>query len=334
MEPELTARIIAEHKERYVILTESGPVSAEITGNMRYTATQREDFPAVGDVVGYQMMDAYTAIIFSILPRKTLLKRKAVGKAGEAQVIAANIDLAFILQAAGHDFNLKRLERYLTACHSAGIRPCVVLTKTDLISQEEQEDLVAKIQNRVHGEKVIAISSQSGQGIGQIQEMLTPDLTCCFLGSSGVGKSTLINRLAGQPVMETREISVSTAKGKHTTSHRELILLPSGCALIDTPGMRDLGMTDDNAGMDVVFEEIASLGQECRFSDCTHQGEPGCAVMAAVEARDIPPGVLDNYLKLKREQQHYASSVQEKRQKDREFGKMVNEVKKLKNNEI
>lgn len=324
------ARVIRENRERYIISTGDTDFEAEITGNMRFAASSREDFPAVGDWVTMIEFDPGKAIINGILPRKSLLARQATGKTGEKQLIAANVDTAFIMQSVDNNFNINRIERYLTICNSGGIEPVVLLSKTDLVNEELIEKLRSGLEKREKGLKYFLLSSLSGEGLDHITGFMQKGRTYCIMGSSGVGKSTLINRLFDREILDTNDISKSTNKGKHTTTFRELFITESGSIIIDTPGMRELGLTDDEEGIHSTFEDIEKLAVSCRFSDCTHTGEKGCAVTEAVENRIIDSRSLDNYLRMKREQEHYNSTVAERRKKDRQFGKMVKEVLKEK----
>ena len=321
-------RVIAEHKERYTVQTESGIFNAEITGNLRFSANSRIDFPAVGDWVKITMMDQDTAIIMKILPRFSLLERQAVGKFGEIQLIATNIDYAFIVQSVGYDFNLKRIERYLTVCKSSEIEPIIILTKIDLIDTEELETLMKESINRIKDIPVFAISNITHKGFDQLESKMSPYKTYCFLGSSGVGKSSIINHLIGSEHLKTSTISKSTSKGRHTTSHRELIVLPNKSIVIDTPGMREIGITDQAKGIELTYDEITELAQNCKFNDCTHTNEKGCAVIAALKDGIISKDVYDNYLKLKREQIHFSSTLAEKRLKNKKQGKLFKAIKK------
>jgi ribosome biogenesis GTPase / thiamine phosphate phosphatase len=237
------ARVIVEHKERYLVQNNQAVFKGEIIGNLRYSANSREDFPAVGDWVRISMMDKETAIILEVLPRFNKLARKAVGKTSDIQIIAGNIDHAFIVQSVGQDFNLKRIERYLIICRSSGIDTSIILSKTDLIDSIELEDLVQQLKKRVKEIPIIPLSNETQSGIDQLNKMMMPYQTYCFLGSSGVGKSSIINNLIPEQVLKTNTISYSTSKGRHTTSHRELIILPNKSMVIDTPGMREIGLT-------------------------------------------------------------------------------------------
>lgn len=320
-------RISAEHKERYIVKTTAGEFQAEITGNMRYAAESREDFPAVGDWVALNIFDDL-AIIHQIFPRYSMLKRQASGQQGTIQIIAANIDFAFVVQAADRDFNLNRLERYLTICYDSGVRPIVVLSKIDLLDESMKIELLNQVTSRVKDVPVLAVSNQNMEGLTALKAFLEKGKTYCLLGSSGVGKSTLLNNLAGEDLMKTNLIGEGTQRGKHTTSHRELIVLSEGGIIIDNPGMREVGIADAGEGLQITFDEIRTLASECKFKDCTHTNEIGCAVIAAVEGGDIDEEAYGNYLKMEREKEHFELSVAERRKKDKAFGKMIKNVKK------
>jgi ribosome biogenesis GTPase len=326
------ARIIVEHKERYIIQSTEGTYHAEITGNLKYSASSRSDFPAVGDWVRHTKMDEKNAIILEVFPRYSVLERQAVGKHGEIQLIATNIDCAFLVQAVGHDFNLKRLERYLSLCYSSNIEPIIVLTKIDLVGENEVKSLFTQITERFPKVPALAISSETNVGYAQLASYLEAFKTYCFIGSSGVGKSTIINHLKNEEVLKINEISSSTNKGKHTTSHRELFVLPNKSIVIDTPGMREVGITEQIQGIEITYNEIVELAQLCKYSDCTHTNEAGCAVLEAIEDGRLLEEVYQNYQKLKREQEHFSSTVHEKRQKDKKFGKMIKTVLSHKKN--
>ncbi len=329
--PEELGRITAEHKERYILQSIEGIFQAEITGNLRFSAQSKVDFPAVGDWVRYTKMDDQNAIILEVFSRFSTLERQAVGKNADIQIIAANIDVAFIVQSVGHDFNLNRLERYLSICYAAKIEPVIILTKIDLIDEDETKTLVDEISGRIKKVPVIALSNLNQKGLEELKQTMQANNTYCFIGSSGVGKSTIINHLKNEEVLKTNSISTSTNKGKHTTSHRELFVLNNGSIVIDTPGMRELGLTDVSGGIEITFEEIAELTGRCRYNDCTHTSEKGCAVLEAVENGELSPEAYENYQKLIREQQHFSSTIKEKRQRDKDFGKMVKAYKKHKN---
>lgn len=321
-------RIISEHKERYIVSTEKGELEAEITGNLRFSARGREDYPAVGDWVALTVYDPDFSIIHQILPRFSMISRQAVGQPGEIQIIATNIDVALLVQAVDRDFNINRLERYLTICYASKVSPVVVLTKTDLIDEQVKSDMIENIKKRLSQIPVVAISSETLEGYDALQTMIEKGKTYCLLGSSGVGKSTLINRLSGKTLMRTDAISESTHKGRHVTSHRELIVIENGGILIDNPGMREVGIVDTAFGLEATFDKITELAQHCKFQDCTHTSETGCGVLEALEKGEIDPGSYDNYLKMVKEKAHFESSVYERRQKDKVFGKMMKNYKK------
>ena len=321
-------RVIAEHKERYIIKTTNGEFEAEITGNMRFTAKNREDFPAAGDWVALTTYESGFAVIHKILPRFSIIKRQAVGQFGEIQIIAANIDYAFIVQAVDRDFNINRLERYLTICNSSKVSPIIVLSKIDLTEKLRISEILENLKVRIKNVPVIAISNESQDGYDTIKSTIEKGKTYCMLGSSGVGKSTLINNLSGKPIMRTDTISQSTNKGRHVTSHRELIILENGGILVDNPGMREVGIADSTSGLEITFDLIFSLSQNCRFIDCTHTNEIGCSVIEAVKIGDIDKASYDNYMKMEREKAHFESSFAEKRKRDKEFGKIMKNYKK------
>ena len=325
-----TARVISEHKERYIIGVNNKIYEAEITGNMRYTANSRDDFPAVGDWVSVAVYDDDFAIIHEVLPRTSVLRRQAVGQFGEMQIIAANVDYAFITLAVDRDFNINRIERYLTICNSANVKPFIILSKTDLIEKNELESLITDINSRISNVPVITVSSQTHNGIEELKSILEKDKTYCFLGSSGVGKSTLINILLGKDIIKTSSLSDSTGKGKHTTSRRELFILENGSILIDNPGMREVGIADTSDGLETTFDSIIRISKNCKFSDCRHINEKGCAVIDAVKKGIIDESSFKNFHKMEREKIRFQSTVADKRKKDKDFGKMVKEVMKYK----
>lgn len=321
-------RVIAEHKERYIVKNEKGEFEAEITGNLRFSAKSREDFPAVGDWVALINCDFDFAIIHSVIPRISILSRQAVGKFGETQIIATNIDFALLVQAVDRDFNINRLERYLTICYSSKVSPIIVITKTDLIDAQYLREIIANIKQRIRNIPVFAISNETKDGYDSITGLIKKGKTYCLLGSSGVGKSTLMNNLSGKNIMKTNVISKSTNKGRHITSHRELTVIESGGILIDNPGMREIGIIDSAEGLETVFDRIFSFSKKCKFTDCTHTSEICCAVIEAVEQGKIDRKSYDNFLKIEREKEHFDLTVAEKRKKEKSFGKMVKNFKK------
>jgi ribosome biogenesis GTPase / thiamine phosphate phosphatase len=321
-------RVISEHKERYIVKTEKGEFEAEVTGNLRFSAKSREDFPAVGDWVALTIYDPDFSVIHKILPRFSVISRQAVGQFGEIQIIAANVDYALLVQAADRDFNINRLERYLSICYTSKVSPIIVLTKTDLITAQLKTEITEKINQRIKNVPVFAISNETQAGYEDLKQIIEKGKTFCMLGSSGVGKSTLLNSLSGRNVMKTGSISQSTSKGRHVTSHRELIVLENGGILIDNPGMREVGIVDTNDGLETTFDKILSLSQNCRFKDCTHTGETGCSVLEALEKGEIDRNSYENYLKMQRERSYFESTLEEKRKKEKLFGKIIKNYKK------
>lgn len=328
-----TARVVAQYRGKYRVLREKEEYWAEVTGKLIYAAESQLDYPVVGDLVNIIELGHENAVIQEILPRTSILKRKAAGK-DQVQPIAANVDTAFIVQAVDRDFNLNRLERYLTIVKAGKIEPAVILNKTDLISKTELEDKVAQIKSRFPDLKVVTASAADSDGTEGLLKALKKGELYCFVGSSGVGKSSLINKLLGKELITTKEISASTKKGRHATTHRELFILRNGSLLIDNPGMREVGVADAGEAVADVFSDISEMAGECKFTDCTHEHEAGCAVLAALKAGKLSEDQYLNYIKLKKESDFYAMSSLEKRRKDKSFGKMVRtamkHIKKLK----
>ncbi len=321
-------RVIAEHKERYIVKTENGEFEAEITGNLRFSAQSRVDFPAVGDWVALSVYDSDFSVIHKILPRLSIITRQAVGQYGEIQIIAANIDYAFLIQAVDRDFNINRLERYLTICNASKVNPIIVLTKTDLINEKKITEITDNIYQRIKDIPVYTISNETKVGFEALKNIIKKGKTYCLLGSSGVGKSTLLNNLSGKTLMKTDAISQSTNRGKHVTTHRELIVLENGGILIDNPGMREVGIADTSSGLETTFETIISLAQKCKFKNCSHTTEIGCSVLEAVQKGEIDRKCYENYLKMVREKTHFESSIEDRRKKDKELGKVIKNYKK------
>ncbi len=321
-------RVVLQHKDRYVVLTENGETEAEITGNLRFSAQSKVDFPAVGDWVALMVYDEGVSIIHHVLPRKSVLKRQAAGKHGEVQLIATNIDYALLVQAVDRDFSINRLERYLTICNAGKVSPLIVLTKTDLIDAVKKQEFTDLIQKRIKGIPVIAISNLDKDGIPFLEAEIKKGKTYCLMGSSGVGKSTLLNNLSGKEDMKTGEINPGIQRGRHVTTHRELFILPGGGIIIDNPGMREVGIVDTQNGLESTFDEIMDLAKNCKYADCTHIREQGCAVIEAVEQGLLDQHAYDNYLRMLKEKAHFNMTVEEKRKKDKSFGKMLKNYKK------
>jgi len=320
-------RIILEHKERYVVKTPTHEFDAELMGNIRFTAQNRYDFPAVGDWVAFSDYDEGKALIYAIYPRSSILERQAVGKSGQIQIIATNIDFGLIVQAVDRNFNLNRLERYLTICNASNVKPLIVLSKVDLVEEDELQSILTQVEERIKDIPILTVSNLT-TGYNQVEQLIEAGKTYCLLGSSGVGKSTLLNNLSGKQQMKTGEISSRVNKGKHVTSHRELIILDKGGILIDNPGMREVGIADTSGGLEMTFDTIIEYAEDCRYSDCTHMHEKGCAIIEAVNNGEIDEDSYSNFQKMEKEKMHFESDAQERKKKDKDFGKMIKNVKK------
>lgn len=323
------ARVVSVHKDSYKVTTGQEDIYAELSGNLLYSTGAAVELPTTGDWVYADCYDDDThAIIYGVFPRKTLLKRKTAGKLVDYQLIGANIDGAFVMQSLNENFNLRRLERYLAMVHDAGIQPTILLSKTDLISREQVDDRMGSVLDVAPRTPVIEFSNLSRENVDTIVAALNPGSTYCLLGSSGVGKTTLLNTLIGSEEYETKPISKIQSKGRHTTTSRQLIRLESGAMIIDTPGMRELGSMAVDDGIEETFSEIEELSRNCRFGDCSHTDEKGCAVRAAIRTGDLSEQRYENYLKMRKESDFNRMSYLEKRKKDKSFGKMVKSVMK------
>lgn len=320
------ARVTAVDRGSCIIRDEAGEAQAELAGRLLFQADSPADLPCVGDWVAARRYDEGAAVIQLVLPRRTLLQRTAPGAVAGRQVIAANIDTALLVQSCGVDFNLSRLERYLVMAAEGGVEPAVLLTKTDLAGPGELERLRGALGSATRA-RILALSCASGEGLGELRQALVPGRTFCLLGSSGAGKTTLINRLLGREALATGALS-GTGEGTHTTTRRQLVVLGQGALLVDTPGMRELGVAGAAEGVAAGFSEIAALAARCRYADCSHRGEPGCAVRAAIERGELPEERFANYLKLRKEAEFLAMSQLDRRRKDKDFGRLVKAVKK------
>ena len=327
-------RVTQEHRERYIVSDGEKEYEAEITGNLRFSANSRADFPAVGDWVTMTIHDLDQAIIHKVLPRKSVLERQAVGKFGKTQIISANIDVAFIVQAITNNFSINRLERYLTICYSANIEPVLVISKIDLSTDKEIRNAISDLEKRDKKVKYIILSNVTLKGFDQMLDSIQPAKTYCVVGSSGVGKSTLINNLLKKNLLKTGQISHYSNKGRHVTDHRELFVLENGGIIIDTPGMKELGMTDNSEGIKTTFQEIFDISLKCKFPDCKHINEKGCAVIEALNNGIIDKDSYNNYQKIHKEQERFQSTIAEKHKKDKAFGKMIRNYYKVKKNKF
>jgi len=292
-------RVLIEHRGSYVVATEAGDISASVSGRFRHEAAAAEEFPAVGDWVVMSESHEKTAIIHAVLPRSSQFVRSGRGDMPGAQVVAANVDLVLLVTGLDHDFNLRRLERYVTLAWSSGAEPVIVLNKADLC--EDVAERVAEVNGIAPGVPVRVLSARDGVGIDSLRPLLEEGKTVALIGSSGVGKSTIVNALLGWERQQIGEVRESDQRGRHTTTVRELMVTDSGALLIDNPGMRSVGMWDADEGMADAFADVDAFAVECRFSDCAHEGEPGCAVLAAIADGRLPLARLESQRKLGRE---------------------------------
>jgi ribosome biogenesis GTPase len=325
------ARVITIDKNSCIITNGNKDVFAELTGKLLFNANSLMDLPAVGDWVYAQFFDDESfAVVHEILPRKSFLKRKTSGKKIEYQPLAANVDTAMIMQSLDANYNLRRLERYLAMIYESNIHPVVLLSKSDLLTFEGIEKRKSDIYKLIPTVPIVAFSNKNETGLDQVKELLMPGKTFCLLGSSGVGKTTLLNNLLNKALFETQAVREKDGRGRQTTARRQLIFLEDGAMIIDTPGMRELGMMGMESGLDDTFDEIAQLSDQCRFKNCTHTVEEGCAVLASLNEGAIDKERYQNYVKMRRESAYHGMSYIEKRRKDKQFGKLCKSVMKHK----
>jgi ribosome biogenesis GTPase len=298
-------RVTLEHKNFFRVYTQHGDVLAEISGKLRHDAVKRGDLPAVGDwVVTRSRPEDDRVIIEAVLPRKTSFARKIAGSRTEEQIVAANMDTIFVLTSLNQDFSLRRIERYLFIAWESGANPVIILSKSDLC--DRVADRITQVQAVAHGVPIHAISVVKEFGFHDLARYFKPGQTVALLGSSGVGKSTLINHLAGDAHLKVQTVREHDDRGRHTTTYRELVLLPTGGLVLDTPGMRELQLWDSNESLQLVFDDIEALAGNCFFSDCRHQDEPRCAVREALVAGTIQAERYESYAKLQKELKYLA----------------------------
>ena len=324
----IPARVIAVHRERYELVCEHGQTIGKLKSSA-YFAGSSDEFPTTGDFVLINYNPKGESPIVKTLPRRSFFSRRDPDKGRGEQVVAANFDYVFIMQSLNQDFNLKRLERYITLAWQSGATPVLIFTKADLMEDcHEQMEIASEIS---FGAQIHAISAMDGTGLDALNTYIQPRKTVVFLGSSGVGKSSLVNRLAGKEVMEVREVRDDDDKGHHTTTHRQLVMLDNGAMIIDTPGMRELGMWDVSAGLGEAFLDVQGYFRDCRFSDCRHKTEPGCAVRDALETGELSLERWASYLRLKREAKYTddkAAYLQIQKQKAKDHSKWSKQKKK------
>ncbi|RIX60301.1 ribosome small subunit-dependent GTPase A [Paenibacillus nanensis] len=309
-------RVITEHRQLYDVASANGEVLGELAGKLRFTATERTDLPAVGDWV-VMREEGGRAVIQAVLPRKSMFSRNVAGAVTEEQIVAANIDTVFLVMALNQDFNLRRMERYLLLAWESGANPVIVLSKADL--SDDAEGQAAQVQAIAPGVPVHTISAIHTQGLHMLAPYLVQGITIALIGSSGAGKSTLINALAGRELQRVNEIRLGDGRGKHTTTHRELIVLPQGGIIIDTPGMRELQLNAADDGLSAAFEDIERLSGACRYRDCKHRREPGCAIQSAIASGELDIKRYQNYVKMEKE---LAYAARREKEKERSANKM------------
>ena len=322
--PGIPARVTAVHKERYEIVCQHGLTYARLKTKEYFVDTQ--DFPTAGDFVMIQYVDNGDSLILATLPRRTFFSRREPGPIPRDQAVAANFDYVFIMQSLNMDFNPKRLERYLTLAWQSGATPVILLTKADLV--EDYWDYLTEVERVATGANIHVVSAHNSFGLNRLNGYLQPGKTVVFLGSSGVGKSSLVNALAGEEVMAVNSIREDDSKGRHTTTHRQLIRLKNGVMIIDTPGMRELGMWDVSEGLGDAFSDVEQYLGKCRFSDCRHQREPGCAIKAALASGELDIRRWESYQKLKEEAVDKAEMLRRKNEWHKGIAKFTKQRKK------
>jgi ribosome biogenesis GTPase len=324
----LPGRISIQHKDRYVLLSEQGEINGKVSGKFRFDVSGLQEFPAVGDWVVFEIDSGdQSAVIHHVLERKSKFSRKVAGDRPDEQVLAANIDIVFLVMGLDGNYNLRRLERYLTVAEESEARSVIVLNKSDLCSH--LVECTQEVLSIAHGINVVVMSALRAEDVAPIRSLLTPGITGVLLGSSGVGKSTITNQLLGKEHSQVQSVRGTDSHGRHTTPHRELLVLPNGGIIIDTPGLRELQLWSGEDGLHDSFDDIEELATNCRFRDCRHEAEPGCAVKLAIQGSTLEPERYESYQKLQREIQFQITknnSTAKRLEKERDK-KMANQMK-------
>lgn len=321
------ARVTTEHRGAYDVVCEAGEYRATVTGRRMLKASSRDEYPAVGDWVIINQDENETKLIIDILPRKTTLHKKYTSK-DEAQLIATNVDVAFIVESIDRDHSLNRLERHVVLAREGGIEPVIVINKVDLSAEYDLDQIKEAIRDRFDGVDILETSTVSGSGLQMLASHIETGKTYCFIGSSGVGKSSIINKLLQEDRIATGAVGPKTGRGQHTTTARQMYSTLEGGIIIDNPGSREVGVADSETGVGEVFADIESIASTCKFRDCKHIDEPGCAVQVALKAGSVDRAKFENYQKLQRETEYYKLNPYDKRQKDKNFGKFLKNAKK------
>ena len=327
----IAARVLRQDKNQYILHDGASLLGGMLLGKFQYDSSDTASIPTVGDWVAIQPFDDNQAVIHDILPRFSAFYRKEPGRATKKQVIAANIDIVFLVSGLDHDFNVRRIERYLVQTVSSGAEPVIVLNKADLVPNPDE--VIQAVKEVARDRDVVLLSANRAEGFSVLRTYIQPGKTVAFLGSSGVGKSSIVNVLMDRSIQQTGAVRLDDSRGRHTTSHRELFLLPTGGIVIDTPGLRELRLWGGEEDVRAVFRDIELLAMQCHFRDCEHDTEPGCAVKQAIEVEELSKTRFESYLKLKREvaflnQRQDEAARLAARKREKHFGKMLKEINK------
>lgn len=323
------ARVLTVNRDNYSICIEDGETRAELAGKFLYMSDSPDELPTVGDWIYVQTFDGDSpAIIHELFPRKTVLKRKTPGKRFDIQLLGANIDFAVIMQGIDLDYSPNRLQRFIAMARENGVIPVVLFSKIDLVTKKELKEKLTEVKEFAQGIKIFPFSNITSLNFQDVLEIFVEGKSFCLLGSSGVGKTTLLNNILGDDIFEVQEVKEFDGRGRHTTTKRQMLLTDNGAIIIDTPGMRELGNVGVEAGIEETFDDLFDLASDCKFSDCKHQSEPGCAIVLAMKAGKLAAERYGNFIKLQKESKFNEMSFLEKRRKDKGFGKMIKQVMK------